>query len=176
MKLGCVVLADVEEVARTEEGAAGLFLSWLGKLPGFAVRLSLIFAHLEWCEHGRGNPPGEVREADILRALTFLADYAVPMARRCFGEAALPEAERDARRLARWLLRRQPIPSALNVRELRRMQDGPGIATPDRIKAALEELAGLGWVRQADRGGINGRPRNDWTVSPAVVGGPHGVA
>lgn len=165
-----------EEVAGMEEGAAGLFLSWLGKLPGFAVRLSLIFAHLAWCEHGRGAPPGEVREADMLRALTFLANYAVPMARRCFGEAALPEAERDARRLARWLLRRQPIPATLNVRALRRMQDGPGIPTPDRIKAALDELAALGWVRQADRGGTNGRPRNDWTVNPALAGGAHGLA
>jgi hypothetical protein len=167
-----------EEVARMEEGSAGLFLSWLGKLPGFAVRLSLIFAHLAWSEHGRGDPPGEVTEADMLRALTFLSDYAVPMARRCFGEAGLPEAERDARRLARWLLRRQPIPAALNVRELRRMQEGPGIATPDRIKAALEELAGLGWVRAADpnRAGIGGRSRNDWTVNPELAGGAHGVA
>jgi hypothetical protein len=163
-----------EEVARMEEGAAGLFLSWLGKLPGFAVRLSLIFGHLAWCEHGRGNPPGEVTEADLLRALTFLADYAVPMARRCFGEAALPGAERDARRLARWLLRRQPIQETLNVRELRRMQDGPGIPTPDRLKLALEELAGLGLVRPAPfRHGAPGRMRADWAVNPALARGEH---
>ena len=37
----------------------------------------------------------------LTRALGFLAEYAVPMAKRTFGEAALPEAERDARRLAR---------------------------------------------------------------------------
>ena len=165
-----------EQVAGMEEGSAGLFLSWLGKLPGFAVRLSLIFAHLAWCEHGRGDPPGEVRVADLLRALTFLTDYAVPMARRCFGEAALPEAERDARRLARWLLRRRPIPETLNVRELRRMQDGPGIATPERLRAALDELAGLGVVRPAPaRDGAPGRMRADWAVNPAVVGGSHGV-
>jgi hypothetical protein len=165
-----------QQVAGMEEGAAGLFLSWLGKLPGFAVRLSLIYGHLGWCEHSRGDPPAVVSETDMLRALTFLADYAVPMARRCFGEAALPEVERDAKRLARWLLRRQLLPSTLNVRELRRMQDGPGIPTPERLKSALDELAGLGWVRQADRGGTNGRPRNDWTVNPAVTGGVHEVA
>jgi hypothetical protein len=165
-----------EEVAGMEEGSAGLFLSWLGKLPGFAVRLSLIFAHLAWCEHGHGDPPAEVTDADMARALDFLTDYAVPMARRCFGEAGLPEAERDARRLARWLLRRPTMPATLNVREMRRMQEGPGIATPDRIKAALEELAGLGWVRQAGRPSANGRPRNDWTVNPALTGGAHGLA
>jgi len=165
-----------EEVAGMEEGSAGLFLSWLGKLPGFAVRLSLIFAHLAWCEHGRGDPPGEVQEADMLRALAFLSGYAVPMARRCFGEAALPEAERDARRLARWLLRRRPVPETLNVRELRRMQEGPGIGTPERLKAALEELAGLGVVRAAPaRDGAPGRMRSDWAVNPALAGGAHGV-
>jgi hypothetical protein len=47
----------------------------------------------------------------ISRALGFLDDYAVPMARRAFGEAALPEAERDARRLARWILRQSPTPA-----------------------------------------------------------------
>ena len=65
------------------------------KLPGFAVRLALIFAHLAWCEEGKGDPPGEVGETDMLRALTLFSDYAIPMPRRCFGEAALPQAERD---------------------------------------------------------------------------------
>ena len=114
-----------EEVASMEEGAAGLFLSWLGKLPGFAVRLALIFSYLCWCERGMGDPPGEVTEADMARALDFLEQYAMPMARRCFGEAALPQAERDARRLVRWLQCQRLIPTTLNVRSLRRMQDGP---------------------------------------------------
>jgi hypothetical protein len=59
-----------------------------------------------------------------------------------------------------------------------KMKDGPGIPTPDRIKSALDELAGLDWVRQADpnRAGIGGRSRNDWTANPALTGGAHGVA
>ena len=27
---------------------ARIFLGWLGKLPGFAVRLAVVFAHLDW--------------------------------------------------------------------------------------------------------------------------------
>ena len=48
---------------------------------------------------------------DLERAIAFLAEYARPMARRAFGEAALPEVEGDARRLARWYLRqpRNPV-------------------------------------------------------------------
>jgi len=83
----------------------------------------------------------------------------------------LPEAERDARRLARWYLRQpRPRPAVLNARTLRRMADGPGIASAPRIEAALAELAELGWVRPApDRDGDSaGRRRSDWAVNPAV--------
>lgn len=166
------VLAEWQDhVAAMEDSAAGLFLSWVGKLRGYAVRLSLIFALLEWSCDGRGDPPGEIGETDILRALTFLSDYAVPMARRCFGEAVLPEAERDARRLARWLARQQPIPETVNARALRRMKDSPGIASAVRITAALRELAELGIVRAAPgRDGGPGRQREDWAVNPALRG------
>jgi hypothetical protein len=158
-----------EAAAAMEVGASGLFLSWVGKLPGFAARLALIFAHLSWCTDGRGEPPGEVTEADILRAVTFLSDYAVPMARRAFGEAALPQAEQDSRRLARWLLRQKPRPGTLNARELRRMADGPGIPDATRMDAALHELAELGWVAPPNRTGTGGRPRSDWRVHPDLV-------
>ena len=89
---------------------------------------------------------------------------------RAFGEAALPEAERDARRLARWLLRQSPIPGTLNARALRRQVDGPGITSSERIEAALRELAELGWVRPAParEGGGKGRQRADWSVNPAL--------
>ena len=161
-----------EDVAREEEGAAGLFLSWLGKMPGFAVRLATIMAHLTWAEDGdAADPPEAIGRLDVLRATTILADYAVPMAKRAFGEAALPIAERDARRLARWLLRCQPCPTTLNVRELRRMADGPGVADADRLTAALEELAALGWVRSAPSpsGAKGRRSRNDWAVNPGLT-------
>ena len=97
----------------------------------------------------------------MARALGFLAGYAVPMARRVFGEAALPEAERDARRLARWYLRRPTSrPETLNARALRRAANGPSIPTAPRITAALGELAELGWVRPAPaRDGSAGRQR-----------------
>jgi hypothetical protein len=149
----------------------------VGKLPGFAARLALIFAHLAWCVDGRGDPPAGVTEVDVLRAVTFLHDYAVPMARRAFGEAALPQAERDSRRLARWLLRQNPKPANLNARELRRIADGPGIPDATRMEAALQELAALGWVREAEpnRAGRGGRSRADWLVHPKI-GGVNGLA
>lgn len=160
------------EAKDMEADRTGLFLSWTGKLPGFAVRLATIFAHMAWLVEPHGTPPpNRITLNDVARAIGFLSEYAVPMARRAFGEAALPEAERDARRLARWYRRRPiPRPAIVNARALRRMQDGPGIPTAPRIDAALSELAELGWVRPAPNrdGSHSGRQRGDWAINPAV--------
>jgi hypothetical protein len=162
------------EVRAMEAGAAGIVLSWTGKLPGFAVRLAVIFAHLAWTGSEAETPaPAEVTGDDMARALAFLSDYAAPMARRVFGEATLPDRERDARRLARWYLRQPvPRPETLNARTLRRMAEGPGMPDAERMGAALAELVELGWLRPdpAREGGHTGRNRGDWAVHPAVQG------
>jgi len=98
-----------------------MFLSWLGKLPGFCVRLAVILQHLEWCWDGRSAPPDRIGMAGVASAADFLEKYAVPMARRVFGEAALPQSERDAHAIARWLLKQEPVPEIVNERDLRRM-------------------------------------------------------
>ncbi|HJU19082.1 MAG TPA: DUF3987 domain-containing protein, partial [Stellaceae bacterium] len=158
-----------EEAAALEQGAAGMFLSWLGKLPGFCVRLANILQHLAWCWDGRSPEPDRIRLPAASSAADFLESYAVPMARRVFGEAALPQAERDARTLARWLVRQEPVPEIINERDLRRMADGPGIRDAARMAAALAELAEGGWARPAPaRAEGHGRPRQDWAVNPAV--------
>jgi hypothetical protein len=162
------------DVRKLEADAHGLFLSWTGKLPGMAVRLAVIFAHLEWLSQPDGTPSPETVDADAAaRAIGFLADYAVPMARRAFGEAALPEAERDARRLARWYLKQPaPRPAVLNARRLRLTGNSPGIATSARITAALDEMAAMGWCRPMGgrEGSTAGRQRADWAMNPAVRG------
>ncbi len=161
-----------EECAAMEGSASGLFLSWLGKMPGFAVRLAVVFRHMAWlAEADHTAPPEDVDLDAITRACAFLGDYALPMARRVFGEAALPAAERDARRLARWWMKQRPRPGTLNARELRRMADGPGIPTPERVMAALGELEAAGWCRKGTgRQGDNpGRQRADWHMNPAMM-------
>lgn len=153
-----------------EAESAGLMLSWLGKLPGLAVRLALILELLAWSETPEGTPePSEIGERATTAAIVFLEDFAVPMARRTFGAAALPEAERDARRLARWLVKQDPVPSVVNAKALRRMAFGPGIPDAERMEAALAELGAAGWARPAPaRAAGIGRPRKDWSINPAV--------
>lgn len=159
------------QVADMEGEASGLFLSWIGKLPGFALRLAVVFEHLDWLASPGAAPPAEIGADAMARACGFLSDYAAPMARRVFGEAALPQSERDARRLARWYLRLPtPRPELLNAKALRRMAGGPGIATAERIDAALADLAAGEWCRPAPSraGDAPGRTRKDWAMNPAL--------
>ena len=159
-----------EEAADLEKSATGMFQSWIGKLPGFCLRLSVILQHLGWCWDGCQAPPDRIEGWAVEAVADFLEGYAVPMARRIFGEAALPQVERDAHGLARWLVDQKPVPKIVNARNLRRMANGPGIPDAERIAAALAELANSGWVRPAPgRAGGHGRQRDDWAVNPAVV-------
>ncbi|WP_144185750.1 YfjI family protein [Elioraea rosea] len=162
------------EVFGMENDAAGLFKSWIGKLPGQAVRLAVIFAHMEWIagpEHL--PPPAAIRVEDVEAAIALLVAYFTPMARRVFGASALPRAERDARTLAAWMLRQRCMPQTLNARALHRQAAGPAIPDPARITAALAELNEAGWVRPAParEGDHPGKPRADFAVNPALRAG-----
>jgi Protein of unknown function (DUF3987) len=164
-----VLQAEREEAAALEKSAAGMFQSWLGKLPGFCVRLAVILQHLDWCWRGVGHPPTQIEAWAVEKTADFLEQYAVPMAHRVFREAALPQAERHAHGLARWLAEQNPVPEVVNSRTLRRMTQGPGIPDAASMSAALSELAEFGWVRRSPaRDGGPGRQRDDWTVNPAV--------
>ncbi len=160
------------EVATMEAAASGLMLSWLGKLPGLAVRIALVLELLAWSETPNDTPePEAIGDRTVIAAITFLSDFAIPMARRTFGAAALPEAERDARRLARWLIQQRPLPNTINARALRQRGDGPGIPDAERMETALKELDAAGWVRAAPaRAAGHGRPRKDWATNPKLEG------
>ena len=158
-----------DEIPELEADAAGLFLSWLGKTPGFVVRVALILEHLAWAAGPDGAPPPqEVSLHSFEAALAFVKEYALPMAQRAFGEASRPQEERGARQIARWLLRQKPLPSIINGRELRRVAGGPTIPNAAQMKAALEELAEAGWVQPRRQTGA-GRKADDWTVNPALA-------
>ena len=161
-----------EQIADAEAGVSGLFLSWMGKLPGLRVRLALVLEHLYWIGDREGaGCPTEISERAVLASIAFLNDYAMPMAQRCFGEAALPQVDRDAIALARWIKAQDPVPETLNARALRQMAV-LSTKEPGRYDAALNELGEAGWLRpEPERAGSTaGRPRKDWTVSPKLRG------
>ena len=64
--------------------------------------LALVLEFLWWIgDRANEAEPELVSEEALLAAIGYLDSYAVPMARRCFGDAAWPEAARDAAAVAR---------------------------------------------------------------------------
>jgi hypothetical protein len=164
-----------EEVAEKEKLASGLFLSWLGKLPGMAIRIALILEHLWWVgTRMTANPPETVTTAAVTAAIAYLDGYAIPMARRAFGDAAMPQVVKDAAAIARWLLDHEKLPTVINARAIRKAAVVPASKDVERYDAALAELGEAGWLREAPaRAGQNpGRRRKDWQVSPKLGARP----
>lgn len=94
-----------KELFALEEDAAGLLQGHIGKLSGLTLRLTLVLELLWWAAGPESNPPAHVSSDAVVSAYSLVNDYFLPMSRRAFGDAALPEVEKDAMALARWILK-----------------------------------------------------------------------
>ncbi|WP_448206664.1 DUF3987 domain-containing protein [Azospirillum sp. sgz302134] len=139
----------------------------LGKMPGMVLRLALVLEHLWWSWDATTPPPRAVSRRAVIAAAALATDYFVPMAERAYGDAMLPEADRLAATLARWIAHARP--ESVNVKTLYRKVRLPGLTTPDAVKTAVERLVDADWLRPSPaRDGERGRLRADYTVNPRV--------
>lgn len=162
---------DMRDFARDMQSrqrfTGGLMSSALGKARGLALRLSLIFECLWWCaEDGMRPPPAEISRRAFAAAAEFVADYAMPMAERAYGDAAAPKAERDAATLARWIVANRP--KEIQGRALQRDVRLPGLSDAESIRAAAAVLEGDGWFLSSAKPAGAGRPRVAWAINPAL--------
>ena len=150
--------------------AAGLYLGFLGKLRGVALRLALVSELLVWAADG-GPEPTHVGTAALTAALGFLDDYAKPTAVRVFGDAALPPVERNAAALARYIRRHKP--RSVNARDIRRTSGIPNLKRAPDVDEALQALVEADWLRldPSRDGGTPGRSRKDYMVNPGALNG-----
>lgn len=161
--------ADMHERASQHEG---IVAGWFGKMPGVALRLSLVLQHLWWAseEGAEKAPPSSVSSAAYEAATTLIDSYAAPMALRTMNASQLPEDEQDARVLLRLLIARRT--ERFNLREVRRGSLGAlgALATGRRLEAACRVLSDACLVRHlGGRAGTTaGRPRSDFEVNPLV--------
>ncbi len=157
------------ELAREEEGASGLYLSFLGKLPGVVLKLALIIEFMRWAVEpfSSPEPPGQISKESVYGALGLADAYFKPMAKRAFGEAALPRHERDAAALARFIFKARP--ETVNARKLQQKRLG-GINKAERMYAALNELEEAGWIDPVPsrEGETAGRKKADYDVNPRI--------
>lgn len=155
------------EHAPTVRAAAGMLASALGKADGLILRLALVLELLD-AAGARAEMPKHVTKTAVARGIALWADYFAPMIERTFGDAALPERDRDATTLARWIARNRPV--IINVRNLYRRVRLPGLTESKRVKAGLEVLVEAGWleISPSRSGDTPGRPRDDYRVRDAV--------
>ncbi|TMV93601.1 DUF3987 domain-containing protein [Thioclava sp. BHET1] len=152
-----------------EHGADGLLLSFIGKLPGLAVRLSLILSYLDWAMSD-ASEPHEVTHDAFERAAHFIEFYALPMARRAYADASASKAERGARRLLD-AVRARGWPR-FSSREALRL-DLSGLGTVAQLNAALTVLEDGDAIRpiEAASNPQGGRPTRLFAVNPAILAG-----
>lgn len=150
-----------------ESDAEGLLLSFIGKLPGLTVRLSLVLAMLDWAA-GESEEPLEISAAHFDRASYLISYYALPMARRSYADASLTKGERAARRLIR-LLKEQGWPRFASRDVLRLNRTGLGRASELNPALALLEEAEI--IRAVEAAVITGkgRPAKTYLVNPAIL-------
>lgn len=161
------LMDDFRQTVRTwEAGADGLMLSFIGKLPGLAARLSLVLGCLDFAA-GQAKEPAQITASEFGRAAHLVQAYFLPMAQRAYAEAATPKADRAARRLV-GILREQGWQS-FTARQVMRL-DRPGLGSKEDLDPALAALEDGECIRPVDAppNPQGGRPQRLYAVNPAV--------
>lgn len=154
------------KVRMWEKGVEGLPLSFIGKLPGTTVRLSLVLALLDWALLG-GEEPIEITEAVYKRAVLLVERYFLPMAWRTYGGVSFTEREKAGRRLLSFL--RDNGISQFSSREIRRMQKS-GLNTQSLVDMGIAALEAADVIRPVNSrySRTGGRPQRLYDVNPLI--------
>jgi hypothetical protein len=130
----------------------------------------LVLEYLRWCaQDGYAAPPAVITEEVFLAAAKFVAEYAMPMAERTYGDAACTPIDRNTATVARWIKKKER-PDAIHVRDMQRRERLPGLTTADAIHAACKALIEAGWLGQpAGATGFQQRGTMSYPVSPRLL-------
>ena len=147
-------------------GVSGMVLSAWGKMPGLLLRLALILELGAWATAPDGTAePSNVSQQAIIRAIGFVEDYLKLMLSRVYGDADIPETERHAMTLARWIAFNGR--KRINAREVSRSAGLPDLKRGPTVEDAANVLVEADWLRPVETTS-GGRRRKDYLVNPKV--------
>lgn len=159
-----------QAMQRAQQDAGGKLRSAYGKTRGHALRLSLVLEFLRWSgDLENSRPPRVIGEQALNDACNLMEHYFMHMAQRVYGDAAIPEAERNAATLARWIAKYKP--QEVHVTTMVRQVRLPGLREPATIKSACEALVEADWLRRPDKGGWAAKAKVSYPVNPAIWDG-----
>lgn len=147
------------------QSTGGLRAHWHGKNGARALRLALVIEFLAWAARRGGPQPTAVTGKSMRCAQAYL-DYAGKMLNRVVAGLAIGELDRDAARIARFVLEQRA--KSINERDLYRTAGFRDMRDPGRRAAALRGLERAGFVKRVVVPAAEGRPRGDWLVNPKL--------
>ena len=162
-------LDEFRDKVRVLEGSAeGLMLSFLGKMPGLSIRLSLILAFLDFAAES-AERPREITPDHYGRAAYLVERYIMPTATRAYAGASVPEVERSALRLIALIHGKQSL--QFSSRKVLRGEHA-GLHPSEKLDPVVRRLKEADCIRQVEipAGPNGGRPEKRYLVSPSLFG------
>jgi hypothetical protein len=157
------------ENRKDEETASGIYLGFVGKMSGMCARIAGLLELMRWAVGDQDAPPVAVSRQAVVDASRLIDGYLKDHAKRTFGEAALPQHERDAAAIVKHL--RSTKETMFNLRTLYR-RDLKTIfqGNAKRAREAVQVLidANIARADQRRSGDTPGRARDDYIVNPAL--------
>ena len=130
------------------------------------LRIAQTLEFLAWAWSRTNEPePEKIGMQSVLNAIRIIDEWMRSTLDRVFAEATLPQVQRDAMIVGRWLLRNKA--EFVNARELRRAPGFTGPKDAKKLDAAIEVLVDARWLVPVSSEGT-GRPRKDFTVNVKI--------
>ncbi|MBU2962098.1 DUF3987 domain-containing protein [Citreicella sp. C3M06] len=145
-----------------ETEASGLLKGHIGKMPGMAVRVAGVLAHLDWAVEARAPYPDKIGVGHIARACHLVGGHLRLHAFRAYGAASPPDDIRNARRIADVI--RSEDWQNFTARDIQR-RGLAGLQLAKAVQAALDVLEQADWVMRF-REETGGKPRVVYVVNP----------
>lgn len=150
-----------------EVDATGIYKSHIGKLPGLAIRVSCVLAHLDYAATANGMIPTEIDSEHIGRACHLVGEHYRQHAFRAYG-AGRPPAEIVGARVIADIIQTERV-KRFKVRDIQH-RERAGLRTAGDVKAALHVLKDADWIAE-HREQNGGRPSVTFSVNPRLGGG-----
>jgi uncharacterized protein DUF3987 len=149
-----------------EAEAEGVFKGHIGKLPGLAVRVACVLAHLDYAASANAMMPTEIDSAHIGRACHLVGEHYRLHAFRAYG-ASKPTQEIEGARTIGCIIRTEGL-IRFKVRDIQH-RERAGLKTSRDVKTALKVLIEADWLREV-RENSGGRPSITYAVNPKLGG------